>query len=217
MKCLRFGIDIDNVIRNARDSLVFCFKLYPPPPNELFSGETYAKWMNMHGQFTPESKEEKRDLERIKKYIYKTRCYDIFYKFPIEWEFDKKYYYGHDMLLKIKKNGHKAIIVSDQKEESRFITLKWLSYYSIEFDELHYTSKKYEANCDIYIDDNPYVLDSLIKHGKIDNYCYKHQWNLSYKDAIHIEDWHDLEYKLIERKLLTKAEDSLAVISTAVN
>lgn len=84
-----------------------------------------------------------------------------------------------DALWELNVQGHTVVIVTDRnvpgaEREARAQTFEWLRY--VPHDEVHITSDKLEANCDIYLDDRPGAIPTFLLAGKVA--CYWDQpWN----------------------------------------
>jgi hypothetical protein len=86
-----------------------------------------------------------------------------------------------DSIERIARQGHEIIIATDRPfgsspEVSEKTTVEWFEKHGIEYDELHFTAVKSDANCDFFIDDKIENYDELIDHG-VRAYLLNRPWN----------------------------------------
>lgn len=77
--------------------------------------------------------------------------------------------------------GHTIVVATDRPfgstpEVSQKTTVEWFQEHEINYDELHFTAKKSEANCDFFIDDKLENYDELVAAGT-KAYLLNRPWN----------------------------------------
>ena len=98
-----------------------------------------------------------------------------------------------------KENGHELVLVSAQRDQTKELTTQWLEKYGFDFDEIHYTHRKFEIDVDVLIDDSPSKLGRFKKQS-VNNgvpICYRQTWNTkSQKSKMTIDRLSDIIGKL---------------------
>ena len=98
-----------------------------------------------------------------------------------------------------KENGHELVLVSAQRDQTKELTTQWLEKYGFDFDEMHYTHRKFEIDVDVLIDDSPSKLGRFKKQS-VNNgvpICYRQTWNTkSQKSKMTIDRLSDIIGKL---------------------
>ena len=71
-------------------------------------------------------------------------------------------------------------------------TFSWIAEKRIPTREVHFIKKKWEIECDIYLDDSPFVLPKLAKHRPDAMVCrFIRPWNEPVEGTIDIASWDD--------------------------
>jgi hypothetical protein len=86
-----------------------------------------------------------------------------------------------ECIKEVAQMGHEIIIATDRTfgttpEVSQKLTVEWLEQHGIEYDELHFTADKTDANCDFFIEDKLENYDALIAAGT-NAYLLNRPWN----------------------------------------
>ena len=62
-----------------------------------------------------------------------------------------------ESLQELSRSGHRIVIVTTKPRWARFDTFRWLADNEIPTTEVHMSDRKYEVDCDVYLDDAPHV------------------------------------------------------------
>lgn len=87
-----------------------------------------------------------------------------------------------ESIERVARMGHQIIIATDRPfgsspEVSEKITVEWFRKHGIEYDEMHFTAVKSDANCDFFIDDKLENYDELVDKG-VKAYLLNRPWNV---------------------------------------
>ena len=146
---MRIGVDVDGVLRNLYTKMVEVYKVVYP--NEFY-----------------------RPVEEWKSYILSDNfsIEDEIYDFLFDSEYTEEIYtearpfYGIDIMRGI-TDKHSIELITDQKHNlPTFYTLNWLQGLGVPYHGLHFTKQKHLIDCDLYVEDNPKQIHSLVSHGK---------------------------------------------------
>ncbi len=165
---MRIGIDCDGVLRDFIGDLKDNIKeTYPELVDKIKTPETW-NWEDWLPFWTEEESE---------KYIFEDNYLDFFgidaspIKSSIEdWSKLKEW---------AKEHGHKLILVSAQRPQTKEPTREWLKVFGFDFEEIIFTHDKWKADVDVLVDDSPDKLREF-KEKSINNgvpICYKQTWN----------------------------------------
>ena len=138
-------IDIDGVLRNILKPMCelyndeFCTDIKPKDVNRYNVNEMFPLVKEVFGISAVE-------------YFFERHSYSVFRCAP-------RYEGVTKAINKLRKLGHKIVIVSFQKSlENKIDTLNWLKSNKIYYDDICFTSNKNIVNGDVMIDDNPDFL-----------------------------------------------------------
>ncbi len=177
---MRIGLDIDNVIRDWVTSLIYNFRCDFPNENiEIKPTFDIAQWSTI-GQ-------------RIYKYAFEEKPLEIYLSaLPMPGAIE--------YLNELKLDSHRIVLISNQpNEKTRAFTNIWLGRYSIPFDELHYTSRKWEVKCDIFVDDYLKNIEDYRKHVEVPCIVFDAPWNANSSPRFYrAYGWKEL-YSIIKR------------------
>ena len=70
---------------------------------------------------------------------------------------------AHDALEQLSAE-HAVVIITAKPRWAIHDTFAWLSDNKIPTREVHITSKKWEVECDVYVEDSPFQLPNLVEH-----------------------------------------------------
>lgn len=98
-----------------------------------------------------------------------------------------------DALERLSRRHHIAIVTT----KPRFAvhdTFAWIAERRIPTTEVHITDRKWEVDCDIYLDDGPHVLPGLVRGRPDALVCrYVRPWNVPVEGTIDVGDWDAFE------------------------
>ena len=96
-----------------------------------------------------------------------------------------------DALRRLAKR-HSIVIVTTKPRWATHDTFAWIARHRIPTTEVHIADEKWRVPCDVYLDDGPHVLESLVAHRPDEVVCrYVRPWNDPVPGAIDVESWDD--------------------------
>lgn len=97
------------------------------------------------------------------------------------------------VLHELSGQGHSIVIVTTKPRWARTDTLRWIADHELPTGEVHMLGhRKYTVACDVYLDDGPHVLPSLLKHRPEAVICrFVRPWNHPVEGTIDIASWRD--------------------------
>ena len=172
---MKIGIDCDGVLRDFISDLKDNIKEnYPEHADKIKTPETW-NWEDWLPFWTEEESE---------KYIFEDNYLDFF---GYEASPIKSYVEDWSKLKAwAKEQGHKLILVSAQRPQTKEPTREWLKRFKFDFDEIIFTHDKWKADVDVLIDDSPDKLREF-KEQSINNgvpICYKQTWNTKCQETM---------------------------------
>ena len=97
-----------------------------------------------------------------------------------------------ESLRKLRADGHHVVIVTTKPDWAHTDTFRWLADNEIPTTEVHLSERKYEVDCDVYLDDAPYVLEQLLEHRPEATICrFVRPWNRPLPGTRSIESWNE--------------------------
>ena len=104
-----------------------------------------------------------------------------------------------EALHDLRARGHDIIIITTKPDFAIRDTHEWVALHRIPTDEIHITEDKWTVDCEVYLDDGPYVLPSLVEHRPERTICrYVRPWNRAIPGVIDIDDFEEF-IRLIDR------------------
>lgn len=95
-----------------------------------------------------------------------------------------------DALRSLVDAGHHIIIVTTKPAFAVADTHAWIERHRIPAAEIHILEKKWEVECDVYLDDGPHILPGLVRHRPASTVCrYVRPWNDPVPGAIDVTDF----------------------------
>jgi 5'(3')-deoxyribonucleotidase len=86
--------------------------------------------------------------------------------------------------------GHRVVVVTTKPHWARTDTFNWLADVDLPTTEVHLHDRKYEVDCDAYLDDAPYVLEELVEHRPGALICrFVRPWNVPVPGVIDVGEW----------------------------
>jgi 5'(3')-deoxyribonucleotidase len=93
-------------------------------------------------------------------------------------------------LTRLAKQGHRVVIVTTKPTWARTDTFRWLADHDVPTSEVHLSDRKYEVDCDVYLDDAPHVLDELVEHRPTATICrFVRPWNEPVRGTQDVSSW----------------------------
>lgn len=95
-----------------------------------------------------------------------------------------------DTLHALAGDGHRIVVVTTKPDWAVTDTLRWLADHELPTREVHITDDKHEVDCDVYLDDSPWVVPSLVRHHPDRAVCrFVRPWNEAVAGAVDISSW----------------------------
>ena len=105
-----------------------------------------------------------------------------------------------ETLRDLDRAGHKVVIVTTKPRWARVDTFRWLAVHEIPTAEVHMTDRKYEVECDVYLDDSPHVLQDLVRLRPDATVCrFVRPWNEPVSGAIDVVSWAEFHDRVTQR------------------
>jgi hypothetical protein len=83
-----------------------------------------------------------------------------------------------------------VVVVTTKPHWARTDTFQWLADVDLPTTEVHLHDRKYEVDCDAYLDDAPYVLHELVEHRPGALICrFVRPWNLPVPGVVDVGEW----------------------------
>jgi len=106
--------------------------------------------------------------------------------------------------------GHRVVIVTTKPLWARSDTFRWLADHDLPTTEVHLSERKYEVECDVYLDDAPHVLHELVEHRPGATVCrFVRPWNEPIRGALDVTKWSEFVDIVTQRsRLRVRREDT---------
>lgn len=105
-----------------------------------------------------------------------------------------------DTLRALDRDGHDIVIVTTKPKWARTDTLRWLADHELPTAEVHMVYEKHRVACDMYLDDSPEVVPSLVRHRPDATVCrFVRPWNGPVEGAVDVHDWHEFHQIVTQR------------------
>jgi uncharacterized protein len=89
---------------------------------------------------------------------------------------------------------HKIVIITTKPHWAASETFAWIAEHEIPTREVHITRRKWEVDCDVYLDDGPHNLESLvIERPDRSVYRFIRPWNEPVSGVIDVDSWATFE------------------------
>lgn len=90
--------------------------------------------------------------------------------------------------------NHKIVIITTKPPWAVSETYAWIADNKIPTHEVHITTKKWEIDCDVYLDDGPHNLKALVaKRPRRTVFRFVRPWNVPVTGVVDIDSWHEFE------------------------
>ena len=91
-------------------------------------------------------------------------------------------------------HDHAIVIITTKPYWAISETYAWIANHRIHTREVHITHRKWEVDCDVYLDDGPHNLESLVARRPDRTVCrFVQPWNEAVEGAIDIGSWREFE------------------------
>jgi 5'(3')-deoxyribonucleotidase len=105
---------------------------------------------------------------------------------------DLKTFPGAIETLRALAEDHDIVILTMKPDWAAADTFAWIADRRLPTREVHLLRDKWRIDCDIYLDDSPHVLPSLLEHRPDSMVCrYVRPWNVPLNGAHDVDDWDD--------------------------
>ena len=99
-----------------------------------------------------------------------------------------------DTMHRLRRHGHRLVIVTAKPEWAVPDTLHWLADHGVPTTEIHFEYDKHRVACDVYLDDSPMVLPKLRAHRPDATVCRMIQpWNDPLDGTVDVRSWLEFE------------------------
>lgn len=87
---------------------------------------------------------------------------------------------------------HKIVILTMKPDWAAHDTYAWIADNRLPTREVHLIRKKWEVDCDIYLDDSPFVVPQLVQQRPDSIVCrFVRPWNKPVAGATDVHDWEE--------------------------
>jgi 5'(3')-deoxyribonucleotidase len=95
-----------------------------------------------------------------------------------------------DALVSLSESGHDIIVLTTKPAFAVDDTHAWIATHGVPAQEIHILEDKWLVECDVYLDDGPYVLPGLVANRPDKVVCrYVRPWNRPVPGAVDITDF----------------------------
>jgi 5'(3')-deoxyribonucleotidase len=102
--------------------------------------------------------------------------------------------------LKRLSRNHDIVIITTKPHWADAETFAWIAECGIPTREVHITGHKWKVDCDVYLDDGPHNLESLIVERPDRTICrFIRPWNHPVDGVVDIDSWDSFE-ALVEKQ-----------------
>jgi 5'(3')-deoxyribonucleotidase len=103
-------------------------------------------------------------------------------------------------LRALRRAGHDIVIITTKPSWAVHDTFRWLADHEMPTTEVHITDDKHTVDCDVYLDDSPWVVPSLVRHRPDRLVCrFVRPWNEPVAGAFDVESWLEFSAIVTER------------------
>lgn len=180
---MRLGIDLDGVVADFNTGWM---TRYNAEHGTDLHPTQIAEWdaMMVHGHF--------RDIDEFWEWARNDAGPGLFRHLPV-------YPDALETLDRLSKN-HDIVIITTKPEWAGPETFEWIGEHRIPTTEVHITGEKWRIDCDVYLDDGPHNLESLVVERPDRTICrFVQPWNTPVEGTIDIDSWDTFE-ALVDRR-----------------
>ena len=89
---------------------------------------------------------------------------------------------------------HKIVIITTKPRWAVHDTFAWISEKGLPTSEVHMISRKWEVECDVYLDDAPHLLPRLVTYRPDATVVrFARPWNHDVEGTLTVESWAEFE------------------------
>lgn len=89
---------------------------------------------------------------------------------------------------------HHIVIITTKPAFAIHDTFEWIAEHRLPTREVHVTPRKWEVECDVYLDDGPHNLDELVQQRPSALICrYARPWNHPIDGTLSVDGWDEFE------------------------
>lgn len=108
-----------------------------------------------------------------------------------------------DAIRSLVDAGHQIVVITTKPSFAINDTHIWLERHRFPATEVHILEDKWTVDCEVYLDDGPHILPSLIEHRLTSTVCrYVRAWNKPVEGAIDIHDFKEFR-EVVDRLMVT--------------
>lgn len=190
---MRLGIDLDGVVANFTKGWMYFY-------NSQFGTELVPA-----------------DSKRWNDVVDLTHFEDIAEFWRWCSDLDGRSVFGHlepfpgaiEALRDLADSGHHLIILTTKPGFAVEDTYEWIERHEIPATEIHILEDKWLVECEVYVDDGPHILPSLVSHRPESTVCrYVRPWNTPVPGAVDVNDFD--EFRDVVDRLAAESESPLA-------
>jgi 5'(3')-deoxyribonucleotidase len=98
-----------------------------------------------------------------------------------------------ESLNRLSRN-HSIVIITTKPRWANAETFAWIADNNIPTREVHITGRKWEVDCDVYLDDGPHNLEALVLERPDRTTCrFVRPWNQNVPGAVDVDTWDTFE------------------------
>lgn len=89
---------------------------------------------------------------------------------------------------------HKIVIITTKPRWAVHDTFAWISEHGLPTQEVHMISRKWEVECDVYLDDAPHLLPRLVSYRPDATVVrFARPWNRDVEGTLTVDSWAEFE------------------------
>lgn len=105
-----------------------------------------------------------------------------------------------ETLERLASAGFEIVIITHKFDWAVADTFAWLSDVGMPTREVHIIEQKFRVDCDVYLDDSPFVVPTLVEHHPDALVCrFVRGWNDPVPGAADIRSWIEFERIVMDR------------------
>ncbi|MFO7292925.1 MAG: hypothetical protein FWJ92_06415 [Actinomycetes bacterium] len=99
-----------------------------------------------------------------------------------------------EALWRLARRGHHIVVLTTKPRWAIHDTFEWIAEHRLPTREVHILDRKWEVDCDVYLEDAPHNLERLVRY-RPDRIVarYVRPWNHPVEGAVDVESWDDFE------------------------
>ena len=97
-----------------------------------------------------------------------------------------------ETLVALADAGHEVVIITSKPDWAVHDTYAWLSDRRIPTREVHIIERKWKVDCDVYLDDAPHQIASLVHRRPEATTCrFVRPWNVPIAGSVDVHAWNE--------------------------